>query len=401
MANIKGLLAESNAATDELVSEFQSAIFVRNSRGYNVGTTLFGLMSRLENEPADQTQYKWFERDPIRKTIYTQATRTSGDTTLDLRLAASGGSAFEGNTFIHAGTLLMNDATREIVRVTSAPSGGNAVITRSFGETAAAAVAANQSWTIVTHGQEEGALPAAAVYEDPTSQFNNIQTFSSSVYLTNAFKNGVLRTDLDGPLTDRRTQALERIGRDIEFAYFLGTRGSVVSSGLTSYYTGGILETLQAGGFTNNIQDGASITLADFNTWLSNVLPYGSEYKLAFCGPTAYSAISNYANSNSNGYRIMQNETVFGMHIQQVNTPFGILNLTQHPLFREATGLNDWMFVVDLPHLVQKVYEKLFLEPNIQTPGQDVYQEQFRAKLGLKLKFPQAFGVCYDLSAIS
>ena len=56
--------------------------------------------------------------------------------------------------------------------------------------------------------------------------------------------------------------------------------------------------------------------------------------------------------------------------------------------------------MVDLQLIKQKVMEPLFLEPNIQLPGQDSYQEQFRAKLGLKLKFPAAFGYAYNLQKI-
>jgi hypothetical protein len=45
--------------------------------------------------------------------------------------------------------------------------------------------------------------------------------------------------------------------------------------------------------------------------------------------------------------------------------------------------------------------EPLFLEPNIQTPGQDSYKEQFRAKLGLKLRFANAFGYAQSLQKIT
>jgi hypothetical protein len=58
------------------------------------------------------------------------------------------------------------------------------------------------------------------------------------------------------------------------------------------------------------------------------------------------------------------------------------------------------MVVVDLPLLVQKTFEPLFLEPDIQLPGQDSYKEQYRAKLGLKLKFAQAFGVAFNVNSI-
>ena len=128
---------------------------------------------------------------------------------------------------------------------------------------------------------------------------------------------------------------------------------------------------------------------------------FGSDAKLAFAGPKAYSALSNHANSESNGFRITGSETVFGMNIQTILTPFGEISLAMHPLFKEISAYNSSMVVCDLPMLVQKYMEPLFLEPNIQTPGQDSYKEQFRAKYGLKLKFAEAFGYAEDLQKIN
>lgn len=415
MGAVKGLLSTLEAATNENANEWQESILVRNSRGYNVGTTLFGLMARLDNEPAENLEYNWFERDPVRKTVFAAAAQTAGDTVL--AIDDNAGSPQSWVPLLPPGTILMNDLTKEFVRIRITGS-TNATIERAVGGSAAA-ISDNQNFTIVTLGKMEGATPVAAQYEDPTTLTNYIQTFNSAVEITNAFKGSVLRTDLDGPIVDRRIQALERIGRDIEFAYFLGqkkkynvggTQGASADTTVTQgfqYFTGGIYAALTA--FTSasttgatNIFDGSAATtpITAFNSWLSNVLPFGSDTKLAFCGPSAYAAISTYANTATNGYRIMQNETVFGMNIQVVNTPFGELSLTQHPLFREAQGLRDWMFIVDLPHLAQKVFEKLFLEPNIQANGADSYLEQYRAKLGLKLKFPQAFGVAYELTGL-
>lgn len=110
---------------------------------------------------------------------------------------------------------------------------------------------------------------------------------------------------------------------------------------------------------------------------------------------------SNHADTGTDT-SIVVTDTSGGAYsgITTVNTPFGELSLAFHPLLKEIPQLNGWMFVVDLPLLVQKVFEPLFLEPDIQLPGQDAYQEQYRAKLGLKLKFAQAFGVAQNLSSI-
>jgi hypothetical protein len=96
----------------------------------------------------------------------------------------------------------------------------------------------------------------------------------------------------------------------------------------------------------------------------------------------------------------MNQETVWGMNITVINTPFGELDLAFHPLLKEIPSFSSWIFVADLAHVMQKTLEPLFLEPNIQTPGQDSYMEQFRAKLGLKLRFAEAFGYAYNLTAI-
>lgn len=423
LLSLTSTLAANGGNADELANEWQETIFVRNSRGYNVGTSLFGLMSRLTMEPADNIEYNWFERDPIRKTFYSQGSATAAATTLAFGASNTTAASDTAYAWLIPGTMLMNDTTREYVMVTNAGTSYSTVnVVRNvsfttnggFTQTFAGTVAALDTWTLITLGKAEGATAVSAVYEAPTTLTNYIQTFNSTVEISNAFKGSVLRSDLEGPLRDRRVQALEKIGRDIELAFLLGARRKSASvfdggSGVGyQYFTGGLYNGLyEAGLSTSNLLVNASAgyttptALTTFNSFLSNVLPFGSDVKLCFCGPTAYAAISSYANSQSNGYRIMQNENVFGMSITEIQTPFGSIGLTQHPLLREAAGLNKWMFIVDVGMLVQKTFEKLFLEPNIQNFGQDSYKEQYRAKLGLKMKFPQAFGVVAGLASFT
>jgi hypothetical protein len=422
MGAVSGLLSIINTSgydSNELANEWQETIFVRNSRGYNVGTTLFGLMSRLDKEPAQNIEYNWFERDPIKKTVYNVAATSAASTTITFGSTTTSGSSVDAAALISPGTLLVNDKSKEFVLVTTISGTGAATVTRAVGPTGSGAAAdlttaaGSASWTIVTVGRPEGSDPLAAVYETPSVRTNYIQTYNSTVELTNAFKGSVLRSDIDGPLTDRRIQALERIGRDIELSLFLGVRRKQTSTASTyAYFTGGIYDALISSGLVtttagatpagiSNYVDASTgfgsatanaVSFSALTSWLGTILPYGSDTKLVFAGPTAFAAISNYANSNNNGYRIMQNENVLGMSITEIQTPFGSIGLTQHPLFREALGLSDWMFVVDMAHVVQKTFEGLFLEPNIQNNGNDSYKEQYRAKLGLKLRFPQAFG---------
>lgn len=424
MSAVSGLLAvDGGASTGEWVSEYQQSILVRNSKGLNVGTTLFGLMSKLKNEPAETTEYKWFERDPVSRTVSSSAipeTDSSGPSGTDsasagVWVALDDGSGGSVNGLVQQGTILKHipaaggGNTAEYLRVTSAaPTTVSSLeyykVERAFGGTSAVAVADNDTFVILTLGKDEGANPSLAAFETATEYVNYIQTFNSTVNLTNAFKGSKLRTDIEGPLKERRLQALERIARDQELAYFFGNKSKTNDSTDNGfrYYTGGIQEAVDTVG-GNNVMNGAGstgVTLTALHDWLQSFLVVGSDSKLAFCGPKAYAAISRQANDAANGFRITGQEHVFGMNITAINTPFGELDLVMHPLFKEVTEYNDWAVVVDLALLSQKVMEPLFLEPNVQTPGADAYKEQFRGKYGLKLKFPEAFGYAYNFEKV-
>lgn len=406
MAAIGGLLSTTTgASTNELVSEFQTGILTRNARGLNVGTTLFGLMSRLSNENAENNTYNWFERDPVTRIVYSKGATASNVTNSGLLFDDNAGASVYG--ILQVGVVIKNIRTGEAMRITQVTANATDVacsVERNF-DAPPAFINDNDSWVVLTMGKDEGADPAVSVFETASTLTNYVQTFNASVYLTNAFKGTKLRTDIAGPLQERRIQALERICRDIEFAYFFGKPAVKAGTNGSIYYTGGIKAAVDAsaGASTNVLNGGDTLgtSLANVQNWLQSFLTVGSDSKILLAGPKTYAAFSNYANSGTNGFRITGQENVFGMNITTINTPFGALDLAMHPLFKEVSEYADWGFVVDLAMIVQKVMEPMFLEPNIQTPGKDAYQEQFRAKYGLKMKFSTAFGYCYDFSKIT
>ncbi len=410
MSAVSGLLSIASASTTDLVGEFQESILVRNAKGMNAGTTLFGLMSKLKVEEAENTEYNWFERDPVRREIAKDGADTapaaqSEADSLVFQETSAGGNAWP---YLAEGHVLRNDETGEYILVTATPTTNTVAVARAIntsdaGTLATYTIADNAVFSIITLGKDEGALATRASYEEPDLLTNYIQTFNSTVELTNAFKANKLRTDQEGPLKDRRIQALEKIGKDVEMAFLLGIKRRATGTNGYQYFTGGLKQSVDTAAPDNalNGNGSAGVDLVDLQSWLQTFMVWGSDAKLGLCGPEAYAAISNLANSATAGFRIMNQETVFGMNITVVNTPFGELDLAHHPLLKEISSFSDWMFVVDLAHIVQKSQEPLFLEPNIQTPGQDSYKEQYRAKLGLKLKFAEAFAYAQDFSKIN
>lgn len=403
MSLISGLLSVQNADPDDLTGEWQQHVTVRHAKGIGNGAVLFALLTMLRKENAEATEFHWFERNPVRNDYYSDNNYSSLVTVIGFNDGQTpAGIVWPGLTL---NTVLENSRTGEYVRVTADATSASISVERGHAGTIAAAITTGDDWTRIGTTAEEGSAPTTAVYETPDELVNYVGTFNASVFLTNAYKGSVLRTDMAGPLRERRLYALEKISGDIEKAFLLGRRNRIIgtTNGAYIYQTGGIRDALVKGGFTQNILNGgggAGVSLATFLAWLQSFMVYGSPSKLALCGPNAFAAVSNYANTGTAGFRIMNNETVFGMNITTIVTPFGVLELTFHPLLQESIAYQSSMFVIDLPNVVQKVMEPLFLEPNVQTPGQDAYKEQFRAKLGLKLKFAQAFGYANNLQSI-
>ena len=406
-SNVAGFLGQSTADTNDAVGEWQQHVLRRHGKGMNTGSTLFALMSTLPNENADAQVYNWWEKDPVRRTFYANAAFNDSVTTLTFD---DNGSTPDTTVyvFLSAGAILWNYRTGERVRVTATPTTTSVTVTRGVQGTTAAAVNDNDVWILVTLAKANGAVPVRSVYTQPTSYQNYIQTFNKTASIENAYKAGILRTDIDGPKMEAQIDALEQIAKDIEEAYFFGVKELATLSEGATYYTGGIKSAVDAAnaisGNTNSLNGRTTtgVTLDAFNSWVQSFMQVGSDTKIAFCGPNAYAAVSKFANSNEGGYRIMQSgENVFGLNITTIVTPFGELSLAAHPMFQEITSLSGWMFALDLKHIVQKTMEPLFFQEFEPTNGADSWQGQFRAKLGLKLKNPEAFGYAYDLQKIN
>ncbi len=400
-SNVAGFVGRAQATTDDDEGEWQQFVLRRNGKGMNSGSTLFGLMSRLEKENADSITYNWWEKDPVRRLFYSTAARTDSDTTISFDDNAAS-PATDIWVFLTAGAVLLNERTGERIRIAATPTTTTITITRGIQGTTNLAVDDNDLWLLVTHAQASGSAPVRSAFAQPTAYNNYIQTFNKTASLDNAYKCGILRTDMEGPMMEQILDAHEQIACDIELAFFLGIKEL---SG-TTYYTGGLKASIDAAALTANALDGngsAGVTLSAFDDWIQSFMTQGSDTKILFGGPKSYSAISRYANSAAGGYRTSDHtESVFGMNIETIKTPHGQLALASHPLFKNYSALlGDWAFVVDLQLIVQKEMEPLFFQEYEPTNGADAWQGQFRFKGGLKEKFPEAFGYAYDLEKIN
>jgi hypothetical protein len=418
MSNVAGYLSRATADSSDDVGEWQVGVLRRNAKGMNTGSTLFALMSRLRNENADSQTYNWWEKDPTRRVFYLAATVTNATTQFQFDNTVSSGppviydnGSLDQSVYalLKAGAILESTVSGERITVVAAGTSYATGVTVSRGTVgysgvATTAVAHNQyePFVLITLAKPNGSNPVDSAFTQPSKYLNYCQTFNSTASVDNAYVNGILRTDLDGPWYEQKVDALERIANDIELAYFFG----VAAISGSTYTTGGIRNAIDTASLTSNALDGTTatktVTLDAFDNWVQSFMTQGSDTKLAFCGPNAYSAISKFANTAAGGYRIMQGESdsIFGLNLTTIQTPFGRVDLASHPLFKNIPSYNGTMMVVDLELICQKTFEKLFFQEYEPTNGSDTRQGQFRAKLGIKQKFPAAFGYANNISRI-
>jgi hypothetical protein len=156
MSAISGMLSVSNAQTDDLVGEWQETVLVRNAKGYNTGSTLFGLMARLKNEPAENTEFAWWEREPSRLVFYSSS--ASGTATT---INVDDGSGNDVYHLLYKNAVLRHDTSGEYIRVTADPSSAAITVAREGGaggfSGSAVSIADNDTFTLITAAKDEGA----------------------------------------------------------------------------------------------------------------------------------------------------------------------------------------------------------------------------------------------------
>lgn len=422
MSAVSTFLTTSNATPNDQVGEWYEEIRIRQGRSANMNAPLLGICSRLKAEKAKSYFYNWFERDPATRNYYINNSGSAyTSTTTILNISDVTGSTSPVWPMLNVNSVLLNTSTGEYITLVQRPTTNTIVVTRNaynalgggIGTGTTGGVATGQLWSLITLPRDEGGLPPRAVFEQPETLTNYVQTFGSSVFLSNYYEAGELRTDMDGPLEQNKVYALETICNDIEFAYLVGQKNAGIDpeTGRNVYTTGGIKNAIDAAVtegtapsacVLNCASSGNAVTLKNFKAWLQSWLINGTERKLIFAGPLAFTALSDYANSGANGFRIMNDDgEVFGMKLYEVVTPMGSVSMAMHPLMKNSIGFQDWMFGLDLSLITQKVMEKLFYQDGIETPGQAAYQGQFRAMLGLKLEFAAAFGYATGLRTIT
>lgn len=183
------------------------------------------------------------------------------------------------------GTLLYNEATKEILQVEADPTTDTSLtLTRGVAGSTAVNIGDKNQLLVIGTAFEEGSLPPTGQAYDPFKRYNYTQIFRRTLEMTGTAKETELRTG--DALKEAKREALEYISIDIERSFWFGKRFQDTFNGKPRRFMGGILdqlcrEYLDASAKT----DGVSYD--DLESWMKDLFKYGSSEKMVFCGDLA------------------------------------------------------------------------------------------------------------------
>jgi Family of unknown function (DUF5309) len=374
---VLGLRGTGSWSADERPKNYRELILLLFP---NSPTSLTALMSKLQTRATTDPEFKIFTKQlPVQRVIVS-GSQTSTDTTIETQ--GTGASIV-----LKKGHSLINERTLEVLWVTADPTTpfNQFTAARGKGSTAAAMNDGDGLLIVGSHHMEGAAVPTAITYE-PTVINNFCQIFRTALHLTNTAKATALRTGAD--LEERQRETLEIHAIEREMAYIFGTGVEDTSGAQPERTTKGFVSLI-----STNVKDFAgAVDIDTWETFMEDVFEDGSSEKLLLAGNTAITNINKVARIHGEIQMTPVSET-YGMMLDRYRTPYGFLQIRQHPLFSKNATFRSWGIVVDPEFLADRILsgngvsrDTNYLE-NRQNAGDDATKDEWLTESGLELDF--------------
>lgn len=387
---VLGLRGTGSWSADERPKNYRELILLLFP---NSPLSLTALMSKLAVRATNDPEYKIFTKGLPTQRVLVNGSQTSTDTTIETQ--GSGASIV-----LKKGHSLINERTLEIVWVTADPTTpfNQFTAARGKGTTVAAAMNDGDGLLIVGSHHPEGASIPTAITFEPSVLNNYTQIFRTALHLTNTAKATNLRTGSD--LEERQRETLEIHAIEREMAYIFGQGVEDTSSGQAERTTKGFISLV-----STNVKDFAgAVDIDSWESFMEDVFEDGSSEKLLLAGNTAITNINKVARIHGEIQMTPMTET-YGMMLDRYRTPYGFLQIRQHPLFSKNATFRSWGIVVDPEFLADRILsgngvsrDTNYLE-NRQNAGDDATKDEWLTESGLELDFDQVNAVFKNASA--
>lgn len=386
MPAILGLRGSGSFTTDERPKNWRELILLLFPNGE---APLTALLSQMKSEGTDDPEFNWWDKRLPTQRMLVSGAQTNVDTAIEVVAGAK-------DTL--KGTILINERTLELIRVTTDPANDTVLtVERSWGAVAAAAMNDQDPLTIVGNVHEEGTgVPTARSYA-PVKRNNYTQIFRTSLFLTRTARRTRLRYDASGPYREAQREALSLHSIEMEKAFIWGDPVEVTGAdlGMPMRSTGGVMSFLTTnkpgGTLSSTFAINAAMTEAMLDSICEAIFRYGSNEKLLLAGSTLVGALSGIAKKGG-VINLTPSSDTYGMKIMEYRSAFGTLYIKNHPLFSQHASWRKDGLILDTANLIYRALDDTRFIKNRQNPGDDASKDEFLTECGLELHFEETHG---------
>lgn len=399
-------------------------------REYPNGPAPFmAILGMLKSEDVDDVKFTIFEQsfpDQVHATTPTGDATTSTDggsqsnSTTDQWIVLDDADYTNPQYYFKAGHLVRNETTGEVMLVlqrTATAANDSIKVTRgvgfssTYGDGSGAvgtglAILNSDVLTIIGNASVEGDNYPEAIHYQPTEKWNFIETFRTSLELTDDAAQTYFRT---GKILDNlKYDAAMMHSMELEKAFLFGKRELIAGNTVTDVAGRSSSQDRRfMGGFTffatSNVSSfSAGLSRNTYMDFLRPIytVPGGSQNKVAFCGAQALGVFTNYAEDLGQVF-LEPKEKTYGLQIRTLVHSWGELKLVNHPLMSEHSVWTKNQYIIDTRNIMYRFLrgrDTRFLKDR-QGNGEDKTVHEFMTKASLELRHNRTHGVATGISA--
>lgn len=383
---IEGIFASNQGIVGDRVGDFSSSMLMINPTG---NTPLLGLTSGMEVKPATDTTFTWFEDS-----------HQSGRT-----LATGGGTTntvvVEDGTLYVAGNILEVEDTGEHIYV-SGVAGNDLTVMRGFASTDVVAITNGMGIQLLSNAHPEASGVPTAQTQQGAARLNYVQLFRNSWAISGTAKVISFRTG-NKKAKSKMDCALYH-GEAMERAFLWGRKHVGIMDGNPFHTTDGIIAQIEnSNGLIEVVENNGNpgdYSRGQLEDWMRrlferNVKGQPNE-RLVFTSNRWVAALGQMAHLDGS-YEIGSGETVLGMKITKIITPFGDLTMVTHPLMNESALWNDELYAIHPGAIRKRTLRPTFPEDydtnGNRIGGQDADQGILTTECGIEVGAASVMGV--------
>lgn len=384
---------------------------------------LMMILGMLKSRSVDDPKYNIFEQGlPDQVHVLASTAAYAGEAAAAHRtwvLSTAPGSPYNNYTaptrFFKSGHLVQVTSTGEVVYVEAVVDGTTIRVVRDVGSSstygandalASDLSGGSQEITIIGSAHEEGADTPSAIMYSPHEKWNYIETFRTSLSLTDDAAQTYYRTgDIN---SNSKFDCAMQHSMEMEKAFIWGRRERIdqlapvtIGDGEAMRTTGGIKFWIDLEAPThyldgaNDLSTANTLTRDELLTFLEPIytVPGGSMNKVGLCGSTFLGVMTKYAEELGQIFLEPRDKT-YGLQIKNLVHAWGDLKLVNHPLMSEHPSWRGACIIVDTRNIMYTYLtgrDTRFLRER-QGNGEDRVTHEFMTKCGLDLRHARTHG---------